>query len=86
MMRRASGVREPLYTMEEVAEKLGVNRWAISALSPRYGKPEPEFDGGISSVTNKSRYRMSVARAWWEKIPQDVRDGMIERAKARKLQ
>lgn len=83
-MRRATSVREPLYSMEEFSEKLGISHRAVSAISKTYGAPKPEFDGGISSVTRKSRYRMSVVREWWNSIPNETRERMVKRAAERR--
>lgn len=77
-MRRADTKREPLYSMTEIAERLGVNRFSISALSRTYGAIKPEFDR-TNSRHRKPQYRLSVAKQWWESIPTEVRDKTLQR-------
>lgn len=77
-MRRADVKREPLYSMTEIAERLSVNRFSISALSRTYGAIKPEFDR-TNSHHRKPQYRLSVAKQWWESIPTEVRDKTLQR-------
>ena len=72
-MRRADVKREPLYNMTEIAERLGVNRFSISALSRAYGAIKPEFDRS-SNHQRKAQFRLSAAMRWWESIPTEVRN------------
>ena len=77
-MRRASEKREPLYTMTEIAERLCVNRFTISALSRVYGAMRPEFTGA-HTCHGRPHFKLSVARSWWNSLPEDVRERALLR-------
>lgn len=77
-MQRAGEKREPLYTMTEIADKLGVNRFTISALSRVYGAMRPEFSGA-HTCHGKPHFKLSVARSWWNSLPEDVRERALLR-------
>ena len=78
--RRSSAKREPLYTMEEISEKLGISRQQIVALGKHYGHMTHEFERNNNSGTGQSRkFKMSVARAWFAALPVDVREKSLKK-------
>ena len=77
-MQRSSERREPLYTMTEIAEKLGVTRYAISSMSRMYGAIQPEFIGAHAHH-RRPQFKFSAAKKWWDSIPQDARDRALRK-------
>lgn len=82
--RRSSAKREPLYTMEEISEKLGISRQQIVALGKHYGHMAHEFERNNNSGTGQSRkFKMSVAKAWWAGLPEESRKKALEKRSAK---
>ena len=78
--RRSSVKREPLYTMEEVSEKLGISRQQIVALGKHYGHMAHEFERNNNNGTGQSRkFKMSVAKAWFSALPQEAREKALKK-------
>lgn len=70
--------REPLYTLEEIAEKLGVEHKAlmrhISGSSKVCPSPKPVFTPRSRTRMSMGLYRLSDYKAWWQ-IRQDFIKG-----------
>ncbi len=64
---RKTGPREPLRTVAELAEELGLSKQSLGHKLAQPGAPLPVIDGKKASYSARSKwYRPSEVRAWWK--------------------
>jgi hypothetical protein len=73
--------REPLYTLNEIADKLGVEYKVllsrIRANSKAHPSPKPVFMSHSRSQMNTGLYMLSEYKAWWD-THQEITKGEIK--------
>lgn len=62
--------REPLRTIEEMAEEFGVTRAQLAALLRARNGPDPEMKHNNKRTTRATWYSPSKMRRWWQEIAQ----------------
>lgn len=64
--------REPLFNLNEIAEKFGTTGNRLRALMRFYAGLEPQFKAGGASTPQRLLYRLSDAKRWWRALPAHI--------------
>ncbi len=64
--------REPLFNLNEIAERFGTTGNRLRALMRFYTGLEPQFRAGGTSTPQRLLYRMSDAKKWWRALPAHI--------------
>lgn len=70
-LARPSHPREPLYTLTEIADRLGTTMLHVRALMASH--PGLKAWHAKGSVARSNLYRLSDAKRWWASLPEDKR-------------
>jgi hypothetical protein len=62
--------REPLRTLEEMADEFGLTHGQLRAMLRNDGAPKPELQNQNKNTQKRNWYKPSVMRAWFKALPQ----------------
>lgn len=62
--------REPLRTLDEMADEFGVTKNQLGALIAHRNGPEPELNHTNKRTQNRNWYSPSKMRKWWSEVSQ----------------